>query len=252
LEDPSRHAPVLDFNWAEQRGTMHAVAQACADTKRMGTIAVNGRSWIGRWLWLACVWSAAACAADPLLGSWQFNAQASNDTDEAFDGKLRRESYPVPQTTHNPNPNARERSQSNYWETVRAGRERHSAKNLRRLGTAYPMVKSIELSIAAEPGGYVMTYDRELPRSLRPNPTGRVFSAKGDELVHDTFGYTLTYWDGVTLVVEADAPDGGKVIERLAVRENPHQLEYKVEIDLPVLEEPVSVIRIFDPAGTAR
>jgi len=210
-----------------------------------------GRCWRVWLLWLACLASFAVGAADPLLGTWQFNEEASSDTDEAFDGKLGRETYPVPQTTRNPNPSARERSQSNYWETVRAGRERHSAKNLRRLGTAYPMVKSIELSIAAEPGGYVMTYDGELPRSLRPNPGGRVFSAKGDELVHDTFGYTLTYWDGRTLVVEADAPDGGKVIERLAVRENPHQLEYEVKIDLPVLEEPVSVTRLFDPATTA-
>ena len=87
-----------------------------------------------------------------------------------------------------------------------------------------------------------------MPRLVLSVSTGKVFSAKGDELVQDTFGYTLTYWENDTLVVEADAPEGGKVIEKLTIRENPHQLEYVVRIQLRMLMEPVEVKRVFNPA----
>jgi len=195
------------------------------------------------------------CAAQPLsaapaiVGSWTLDVKGSGDPEKLFKGKLRRHREPVPvmqgggeRTT------PYDVTQLSYWDSVRKGEEARSSKNLRRLGIAYPMVKAERLDIAEEVGGYRLTYENDLPRSVRPNPNGKVFSAKGDELVRDTFGYTLTYWDKDTLVVEADAPEGGKVIERFTVRENPHQLEYVVRVQLRLLMEPVEVKRLFNPA----
>ena len=133
---------------------------------------------------------------------------------------------------------------------MRGGKENKPSRLLRRLGIAYPLVKAERIDIAEEVGGYRLSYDIDLPRSVRPNPNGKVFSAKGGELVRDTFGFTLTYWENETLVNEIDAPEGGKVIERLTVRENPHQLEYIVRIELRILREPIEIKRVFNPAGT--
>ncbi len=192
-----------------------------------------------------------AGAAPTITGAWTLDEKGSADPDKLFKGKLRRDAYPVPHMQ-----SGGERStpydlnQLAYWETVRDGKEAHPSRSLRRLGIAYPMVKAVRLDIAEEVDGYRLTYDTDLPRSVRPNANGKVFSAKGDELVQDTFGFTLTYWDNDTLVVEADAPEGGKVIERLTVRENPHQLEYVVRVELRMLPQPVEVKRLFNPAGT--
>ena len=192
-----------------------------------------------------------ADAAPAITGAWTLDEKGSADPDKLFKGKLRRDAYPVPRMK-----SGGERStpydlnQLAYWESVRDGKDAHSSKNLRRLGIAYPMVKAQRLDIADEDGGYRVTYDTDLPRSVRPNPNGKVFSAKGDELVQDTFGFTLAYWDNDTLVIEADAPEGGKVIERLTIRENPHQLEYVVRVELRLLLQPVEVKRLFNAAGT--
>ncbi len=192
-----------------------------------------------------------AGAAPAITGAWTLDEKGSADPDKLFKGKLRRDAYPVPRMK-----SGGERStpydlnQLAYWVSVRDGKDAHSSKNLRRLGIAYPMVKAQRLDIADEDGGYRVTYDTDLPRSVRPNPNGKVFSAKGDELVQDTFGFTLTYWDNDTLVIEADAPEGGKVIERLTIRENPHQLEYVVRVELRLLLQPVEVKRLFNAVGT--
>lgn len=203
----------------------------------------------------AVLWAASLSApAEPTItGAWVLDAKMSADPEDAFKGKLRRDSYPVPHTATGGERNTpHDVTQSAYWDTIRAGKEAHSIKNLRRLGIAYPMVKAEKLELSAEDGGYELLYDGDLPRTVRPNPKGKVFSAKGDELVHDTFGYTLSYWDKDSLVLEADAPEGGRVVERLTLRENPHQLEYVVRVQMPLLTETVEVKRLFNPAGAAR
>ncbi|CAN0491355.1 unnamed protein product, partial [Phaeothamnion confervicola] len=147
------------------------------------------------------------CAAASIVGAWSLDEKGSGDPEKLFKGKLRRHSEPVPRMQ-----GGGERStpydvtQLAYWDSVRAGKEARSSKSLRRLGIAYPMVKAESLNIAEEVGGYRVTYDNDLPRSVRPNANGKVFSAKGNELVQDTFGFTLTYWENDSLVVEADAP----------------------------------------------
>jgi hypothetical protein len=188
-------------------------------------------------------------AAPAVTGGWILHEKGSEDAEKLLKGKLRRGSDPMPvmrsggerSTTH-------DLAQLAYWESVRDGKDAEPSRMLRRLGIAYPLVKATRLELAEEGDGYRLTYDNELPRSVRPNPNGKVFSAKGDELVRDTFGYTLTYWENDSLVVETDAPEGGKVIEKFTVRENPHQLEYVVRVQLRMLLEPLEVTRLFNPA----
>ena len=91
-------------------------------------------------------------------------------------------------------------------------------------------------------------YDGVLPRSIKPNPGGRVFSASGEELVADTLGHTLAYWEGDTLILETDPPNGGKVIEKITVKNNPRQLLYQIKLQMRILKEPVEIKRVFEPA----
>jgi hypothetical protein len=197
---------------------------------------------------LGCVMQSPA-AAPVMLGGWTWDGKSSADPEKLIKGKLRKrgESMPVMQRGGERN-TPYDLAQLAYWETVRERKEEKPAKALRRLGIAYPLVKVERLDIADEAGGLRITYDLNLPRSIRPNPNGKVFSAKGDELVQDTFGYNLSYWENDTLVIETDAPEGGKVIEKFTVRENPHQLEYVVRVQMRMLLEPLEVVRLFNPA----
>lgn len=196
--------------------------------------------------------AAAATATMPAIeGNWVLDEDASTDPEDAFDDKLRRDAYPVPWQEPGPGEarTSRDQSQSEYWDTVRQGKERHSLKNLQRLGAAYPLVMAQRIDIKAEGDGYEIIYDEALPRGLRVNPAGRVFSASGDELTHDSIGYTLMYWDGDVLALETDLPEGGKVLERFRAYDSPRQLEYTLRVEMRILEEPVEFKRVLVPPG---
>jgi hypothetical protein len=196
--------------------------------------------------------SACAEPAD-LSGQWVLDKKASDDAEDAFDGKLRRLPFPTPQPN---SPQHRrettvERAQSDYWAQLRETEERRSMKNLGRIGTIYPLLLATRFNIDVRDDGYLFVYDSTLPRVVKPNPAGRIFSARGDELVVDIFGHTLSYWEGNSLVLETDPPDGGKYLERVHVTASPRRLEYRVKVNVRELEEPVEVLRVFIPAGDA-
>lgn len=187
-----------------------------------------------------------------LAGHWRLDTAASDDVEEAFDGKLRRSRFPVPSVLREGEPPAsQDLQQMNYWDAVREQREKRSMKDLARLGTVFPLLTATQLDIEPGTNGYTFTYDELLPRRVQPNPAGRVYSASGDELVSDTIGYTLAWWDGDSLVLETDPPDGGHYTERVTPLADPPRLEYRVKVELVILEEPVEVERVFVPAGTA-
>jgi hypothetical protein len=186
-------------------------------------------------------------------GSWLIDEKLSDDPRKAFKGKLKKISYPTPRPPKRADKEdtTYDRTQDNYWDTVREGKERSSIKDLRRLGTVYPLVKNSRFDIARHIDGYEIVYDGELPRNVIPNPEGRVFSASGDELVVDTLGHTLSYWDGQVLVLESDPPTGGKVIERLEIKGNPRQLHHSIKLRMRILKEPVELKRVFQSADTS-
>ena len=193
-----------------------------------------------------------ASAAPTIEGSWVLNDDASTDPDDAFDDMLRRDAYPVPYLEPGPGEatSPRDASQTEYWDTVKKGKETHSLKNLQRLGAAYPLVMAERIDIRSEGSGFEIVYDKALPRGLQINPKGRVFSASGDELTHDTIGYTIAYWDQDVLALETDLPEGGKVFERFRVYDKPRQLEYMIKLEMRVLKEPVEFKRMLEPAGS--
>ena len=94
----------------------------------------------------------------------------------------------------------------------------------------------------------VVTYDEEISRNVRPNPEGRVFSASGDELVSDTFGHTLAYWQNKTLVLETDPPHGGQIVEKFALN-GEQQLTYSIRLNMRVLKERSELRLVFDRKG---
>ena len=192
--------------------------------------------------------------AEPTFeGSWLVDKKLSDDPKKVFKGKIRKIGLPTPTASKRADKDeaAMDRTQERYWDTVREGKEGSSIKDLRRLGTAYPLVKNSRFDISRHSEGYEIVYDSELPRTVIPNPGGRIFSAKGDELVVDTLGHTLSYWEGQVLVLESDPPSGGKVVERLEVQDNPRQLNYSIKIRMKILKEPVELKRVFRPADTS-
>lgn len=198
-----------------------------------------------------------AARADALSGSWALDAKASDDPEDEFDGKLRRLPFPTPATLGgdvrpqhgDPRRDRIEAAQEAYWDQIRQTEERRSLRNFHRLGTVYPLLTAERLEITPARDGYEILYDGDLPREVRPNAAGRVFSASGDELVADTFGHTLSYYEGTTLVLETDPPDGGKYFEYLSVSAD--RLEYRFKVDLRVLTEPVEVRRVFVRSAAA-
>ena len=201
--------------------------------------------------------AAASAVADespqsPLFGDWVFDENLSDDVEDAFHKKLfsnRPRSGPPAGATPARDRTAGDLSQEHYWKTLNESRNRKESKNLRRLGTVYPLLTAERLAIGAERDGLLMLYDNLLPRDVRPNPGGRVFSASGDELTNDTIGYTLTYWDKGQLVLETDSPTGGKYVEKISVGGNKDLLEYRIEVRSFVLKEKVAVKRIFRREG---
>ncbi len=199
--------------------------------------------------------AAAASPETPLLGHWVLDEEHSDDPEEAFDGKLRkRRAGGFPGAGPGaPPPGAPDSgpamAQREYWEELRKSKERRSRKDIRRLGTAYPLLTAASLDISAGAQGLSFLYDELLPRTVRPNPDGRVYSASGEELVADSIGYTLSYWDKGELVLETDPPDGGSYVERLILNGATQRLEYRIRLDLRVLEEPVELTRVFARSG---
>ncbi|MEM7543677.1 MAG: hypothetical protein AAF384_19120 [Pseudomonadota bacterium] len=192
---------------------------------------------------------APAGALPSFSGSWQIDTDVSDEPKKIFKGKLRKRDYPVPRV---PGATQRDRTsvqvtQARYFELLRDKHERKSKKDLRRLGAAYPLITATQLEIEEQDDGYLITYDEELPRFIRPNPNGRVFSAKGDELVKDGFGHTLSYWDKEYLKLETDLLNGGKVKETLEHKDGGIYL--KIRLEMHILEEPVELTRVFRRRG---
>tara|TARA_A100001037_G_C15115521_1_gene621182 strand:+ start:266 stop:967 length:702 start_codon:yes stop_codon:yes gene_type:complete len=186
-----------------------------------------------------------------LSGTWLIDKGAGDDVQEIVEDHLykRKREYAGPKGSQ-PEP-ARDRSygeisQSHYWETLNEGNLRKESKNLRRLGTAYPLLTAQNVTIEVTEQQLVdITYDKLLQRQVRPNPKGRIFSASGSELTNDTIGHTLTYWNDETLVLETDPPHSGKFIEKLKTIEGSEQLKYTISVRSIELKKPIEVVRIF-------
>ncbi|MFT4564492.1 MAG: hypothetical protein ACI9BW_004259 [Gammaproteobacteria bacterium] len=94
----------------------------------------------------------------------------------------------------------------------------------------------------------LVIYDEKYQRKLIPNPYGRVFSASGDELIADDYGYTLSFWRKNELVVETTS-QGVDIVERY--RYQPKNSKLKVSTSVtPSGRAGIQFVRIFDAAGS--
>ena len=180
------------------------------------------------------------------FGAWSLNPELSDDPDKALKGKLRKRYRPQKISKRHPGSGrgAPEVAMQNYWETLRASEERKASKNLKRLGPAFLLLTFKTLTISADTEGKIaISYDGSPGRNVRPNTGGRIFSAKGEELTTSYFGHTLAYLVNKRLILETDASDGGKFIEKLYIDRG--TLSYEIILDSLVLKETVSIKRIF-------
>lgn len=202
---------------------------------------------------LICTFTNPVAANTSLAGHWLIDKKASDSPDVALKKKFRK-SKPGqrrPRGMRDPTAKPADTALGNYWRTLNDGQERRASKNLRRVGTAYPLITFEELQIdnLENYDGFVFNYEKSLPREVFPNPNGRIYTAKGDELVSDEIGHTLSYWDGSSLLLETDSPTGGRYLEELKLSKANNQLQYRVTLDLPILTETVEVRKIFKRAN---
>ncbi|MDP6183082.1 MAG: hypothetical protein QF609_04630 [Gammaproteobacteria bacterium] len=128
-----------------------------------------------------------------------------------------------------------------------AGFKREKKARRRR----FEAVSRIAAAEAIDIAGYrevTITYDGQVTRTLAPNPNGRVYSASGDELVKDEFGYTLSFWIKGVLVVETNDDRGIKMTERYRFKPDTAQLVVSISVKSSG-GKPMDVLRVFDRAG---
>ena len=201
--------------------------------------------------WLLCLiicYASGLSANTEFSGRWVLDENQSEAAEDMLKKKFRRlkPGQTRPYGMRNPTGTTAEGALENYWRTLNEGRERRASKNLRRVGSAYPLVTFTKLHIEAQPTSQhlTFTYEDSLIRQVIPNQNGRIYTAKGDELVADSIGHTLSYWMGPALFLETDSPTGGKYIEELKIsKTNKTILHYRVKLNLPSLKEPVEIRR---------
>ena len=189
-------------------------------------------------------------AAVELVGHWILDEKQSESPENVLKKKFRRlrPGQMGPYGMREPSGTTAEGALENYWRTLNDGRERKASKNLRRVGSAYPLITCTNLRIETLPSSQnlVFTYQDTLVRQIVPNKAGRIYTAKGNELVADSIGHTLSYWIESTLFLETDSPTGGKYIEELKISvSDKNMLNYRVKLNLPALKQPVEIKRVF-------
>ena len=212
--------------------------------------AVNRVKLLPRLLCLIICYTSGLSANIEFSGRWVLDENQSEVAEDMLKKKFRRlkPGQIRPGGMRNPTGTTAEGALENYWRTLNEGRERRASKNLRRVGSAYPLITFTNLLIETQPTSHhlTFTYEDSLIRQVIPNQNGRIYTAKGDELVADSIGHTLSYWMGSALFLETDSPTGGKYIEEIKIsKTNKTILHYRVKLNLPSLKEPVEIRRAF-------
>lgn len=181
-------------------------------------------------------------------GHWKLEPKQSSVPEDEFKGKLRtvalkwkaREDKGLPGGPY------RERL-ADYEKQHLDSQKRKSAKNLKRLGLLLPLINCHSLQIRKtendQVAQFIFIYDGVLERKFTISSSGRIFSAKGNELSENIFGYTLAYFDENKLILETDTYDGHRVKEVLLAYAN--KLEYEQIIDSFILTKKVTITKLF-------
>ena len=177
--------------------------------------------------------NAASATDTTILGRWQINSEAStNAVDELKGirvdkrkrhGKRRPPKSKTTQTTQN--------TQDRYWQTANAGEVWQHSREITHTGPLQRVLESENLEILQDASEFIIVYADGYERRARPNAAGRVFTAKGDELVVDEIGHTLTYWQDDQLILETRLKNGGQMLEQLTTSADGQELTLSITID---------------------
>ncbi len=182
--------------------------------------------------------AAAVEAAAPLAGTWILDTAASDSVEERFKHfrKAKRGGF-------------RDGGIGGRTDRSGSGRKRSGDDDATPRGSVRDLVSAARLSIAGREHISIV-YDERITRQLEPNPNGRVYSASGDELVIDRFGYTLSFWEGDVLVIETTTRRGLDVVERYRVDRAAKRLTVEISVT-PSGEFGVDILRVFDRGHSA-
>ena len=201
-------------------------------------------------LYILCFLCPSITLADlekKFYGTWMLSTKDSDAAEKVFKGKLRKHHKLSSKKKLDSGASSRpEETMKSYWDIVREGQNRRAAKNLKRLGSAYPLVTFREIKIKKPDNEnflFEFEYDGAITRKIKPSLTGKEYSAKGDELVKNVFGHTLSYFQGAALLLETDTADGSQVNEKISLLDN--NLIYQVTIDSPILVSRVGLSRVY-------
>lgn len=193
-----------------------------------------------------------ALSPNDLHGLWALDEKKSSSPEKQFKGKLR--VLPLKLKNHKtdglPNGPYRERL-ADYEKQHLESQKRKSAKNLKRLGLLLPLinVQSLQIKKTGDKSlEFSFIYDNVLERNFKISATGRVYSAKGNELSENIFGYTLAYLEKQNLILETDTYDGHRVREQINLYAE--KLNYKLSFQSFLLTEEVILTKLFSKKTT--
>lgn len=200
-------------------------------------------------LWLSpIVHGGTALAADehPLLnGSWVLNRHDSDDIDKKLHdngrhwfGSLFSRSGP------DSDDDERDGDTTGDGGQLGSGASLIGVPRLQR-----ELFDSDRMRIDQHAGVYRITYADGAVREVRGNDPGHASSASG-KLREGSFGYTIPYWDGDTLVLETHSDSGRQTLERYTLKNNGSQLQLRIVLNVPERSEPLVLRRVFDRAGS--
>ena len=188
-----------------------------------------------------------------LTGHWKLDPKRSTKPEVEFKGKLRTSAlkWKAREDKGLPDGPYRERL-ADYEKQHLESQKRKSAKNLKRLGLILPLISCQSLQIKKRITGnitqFIFIYDNVLERKFTISSTGRIFSAKGNELSKNIFGYTLAYFDRNILILETDTYDGHRIKEKISIYAN--GLKYQQIFDSFVLTKRVTINKLFTEKTT--
>lgn len=189
-----------------------------------------------------------------IVGRWKIDSVQSTEASDELKGirvskRKKKDSSPPPSSR--PGGAQGQGTQQRYWEEANAGKEWRHTNELAHAGPLQRLLESENLEIVPADDGYVFIYADGYERKVIPNPGGRVFTASGDELVHDNIGHTLAYWKGDELRLETRIKGGGKLRERVSTSPDGARLKVNIEIDRRDWKWIAKLDRLFDRVATS-
>lgn len=162
----------------------------------------------------------APAAAAALNGTWQLDAAASDDLDQAAEALADRLNAQARKSRDERFDRSRTRNTGNRYDRQVEAVESMIREDNRSLDWGGPPAVREMLGVETlklyQSRKVVILYGGVRKRLLTINPAGRAYSVSGQELNHDELGRSLAFVDDGDLVVETELNSGGQLVERFS------------------------------------